>query len=369
MAYTFESVEKHLALQYLPSYRRSPIGNGIATILVLLFLYLVRTRYYHGLHKKQSPLVRIGLNYISASIPLSSIYKILQLRFEGSDLYYSTQNAVYAALKRTVGTLYTTTAVSGLKFHLDNCTRLFLSKMSGILVNFLKMLGVLESGTDVDGISHLDHEQMMYLLLFTGARKENPLFNFALNLILARQKNTTDMLNFFLDLFKSVPEKFTLGDIIVAAYINVVTAHDVVAITLRAVVYYLAKNLSAQKRLYKVISEAAKSRNLFNPADYSEIASLRYISTPKGGVTLDGNYIPKNTIISGIFGEDAHSFRPERWIESDPRDMAKMRTNMFTFGAGARNFIGKNLAIMPLTIIIIELYRNFEISLINPEKD
>lgn len=85
-----------------------------------------------------------------------------------------------------MGTLYTTTAVSGLEFHLDDCTHLFLSKMNEIIgpkkagkvdiaawlqyyafdslgaVNFSQMLGFLESGTDVDGICHLDHEQMMY---------------------------------------------------------------------------------------------------------------------------------------------------------------------------------------------------------------
>lgn len=71
----------------------------------------------------------------------------------------------------------------------------------------------------------------------------------------------------------------------------------------------------------------------------------------------------------GIFGEDAHSFRPERWIDSDPKDVTRMRTNMFTFGAGARNCIGKNLAMMQLTKIIVELYRNFEITLANPDKD
>lgn len=86
-----------------------------------------------------------------------------------------------------MGTLYTTTAVSGLEFHLDDCTHLFMTKMNGIIgaenkagkvdiaawlqyyafdslgaVNFSQMLGFLESGTDVDGICHLDHEQMMY---------------------------------------------------------------------------------------------------------------------------------------------------------------------------------------------------------------
>ncbi|KAI0446171.1 cytochrome P450 [Xylaria telfairii] len=492
MVITTKSIEQYLPWQYLSLSRSLPVGNFVATILILLFVYLVRTRYYHGLnsipgpflasitslwkwhivyqekmpfintelHEKHGPLVRIGPNHVSASsaesiqvvhrsrsgFTKSGIYGILQPRFEGSDLHnvFSTQDPEYhAALKRTMGTLYTTTAVSGLEYHLDDCTRLFLFKMNEILgqeksskvdmaawlqyyafdslgaVNFSQMLGFLETGTDVDGICHLDHEQMMYFAVwgqitpierawakakgfFTGARKENPLFNFALKLVLDRQNNptdTTDMLNLFLDLHKSVPEKFTIRDVIAAAYINVVTAHDVVAITLRAVVYYLAKNISVQEKLYREISDAIESGNLSSPARYSEITSLRYVlavtnealrihpstglilerRTPKGGVTLHGKYIPEDTIIGvncwvvnrdkGIFGEDAHSFRPERWIESDPQDIARMRTNMFTFGAGARNCIGKNLAMMQLTKIIVELYRHFEITLVDSSKD
>ncbi|KAI1288713.1 cytochrome P450 [Xylaria venustula] len=478
--------------QYPSSHSRLRIGDAITSILIILFVYLIRTRYYHGLnkipgpfiasitslwkwqvvwrermpfintelHEKYGPLVRIGPNHVSASsaeaiqvihrsrtgFTKSGIYSILQPKFEGSDLHnvFSTQDAEYhAALKRTMGTLYTTTAVSGLEFHLDDCTELFMSKMSAIIgteksanidlaawlqyyafdslgaVNFSQKLGFLESGTDVDEICHLDHEQMMYFavwgqifpveqvwaklkLMLTGAREENPLFKFALKLVQDRLKSpteATDMLNLFLDLHKSTPEKFTIRDVIAAAYINVVTAHDVVAITLRAVVYYLAKDRSAQQKLYKEISDAAKEEKLSSPAKYSEITSLRYVlaatnealrihpstglilerCTPKGGVTLHGQFIPENTIIGvncwvvnrdkGIFGEDAHSFRPERWIESDPRDLARMRTNMFTFGAGARNCIGKNLAMMQLTKIIVELYRNFEITLANPDKE
>ncbi|KAI1811398.1 cytochrome P450 [Poronia punctata] len=101
--------------------------------------------------------------------------------------------------------------------------------------------------------------------------------------------------------------------------------------------------------------------------------------TPKGGVTLHNQYIPEGTIIGvnswvvnrdkAIFGQDAHLFRPERWIESEPKAVAKMKVNMFTFGAGARNCIGKNLAMMQLTKIIAELYRNFQITLVKPDSD
>lgn len=474
------SPERTLAVDYL------------ATVFTLILVYLVRTRYHNGLnkipgpflasitslwkwdvvrrekmpfvntelHEKYGPLVRIGPNHISASstesiqvvhrsksgFTKSSIYGILQPVFEGTDLHnvFSTQDAEYhAALKRTMGSLYTVTAVSGLEYHLDDCTKLFISKMNGIIgtkdsapvdlaawlqyyafdslgaVNFSQKLGFLESGTDVDGICHLDHDQMMYFAVWgqipaiergwarmksilTGTRKENPLFSFALKLVQDRQAkpiDAHDMLNLFLSLHESSPEKFTIRDVIAAAYINVVTAHDVVAITLRAVVYYLAKNPAVQEKLQKEISDADEAGNLSNPAKYCEITHMAYVlavtnealrihpSTglilerrcPKGGVTLHGMHIPGDTIVGvncwvvnrdkRIFGEDAHEFRPERWVESDPKDVARMRSNMFTFGAGARNCIGKNLAMMQLTKIIVELYRNFDINLADADKE
>ena len=56
-----------------------------------------------------------------------------------------------------------------------------------------------------------------------------------------------------------------------------VTAHDVVAITLRAVVYYLAKNPAMQEKLQKEISAADDAGNLSNPAKYSEITPLSFV--------------------------------------------------------------------------------------------
>ncbi|XDG03462.1 hypothetical protein ABKA04_003077 [Annulohypoxylon sp. FPYF3050] len=445
------SPERTLAVDYL------------ATVFTLILVYLVRTRYHNGLNKIPGPFLasltslwkwdvvrREKMPFVNTELhekygPLSSIYGILQPVFEGTDLHnvFSTQDAEYhAALKRTMGSLYTVTAVSGLEYHLDDCTKLFISKMNGVIgpkdsapvdlaawlqyyafdslgaVNFSQKLGFLESGTDVDGICHLDHDQMMYFAVWGQipviergwARMKILLdanvvingYKFALKLVQDRQAKPTDahdMLNLFLSLHKSSPEKFTIRDVIAAAYINVVTAHDVVAITLRAVVYYLAKNPAVQEKLQKEISDADEAGNLSNPAKYSEITHMSYVlavtnealrihpSTglilerrcPKGGVTLHGMHIPGDTIVGvncwvvnrdkRIFGEDAHEFRPERWVESDPKDVARMRSNMFTFGAGARNCIGKNLAMMQLTKIIVELYRNFDINLANADKE
>ena len=44
-----------------------------------------------------------------------------------------------------------------------------------------------------------------------------------------------------------------------------------------------------------------------------------------------------------VFGEDAHEFSPERWLESEERYRA-MDKAMLVFGAGTRTCIGKHVS-------------------------
>ncbi|XXH01634.1 hypothetical protein Hte_007994 [Hypoxylon texense] len=157
------------------------------------------------------------------------------------------------------------------------------------------------------------------------------------------------MLNLFLNLHKSSRGKFSIRDAIAAAYINIVTAHDVVAITLRAVAYYLAKNPVIQKKLQKEISNAEELGHLSKPAKYSEITPLTYVRDED---------------------EDEYVYRKapaHQYCSSIPKRYLTYREEQF--GAGARNCIGKNLAMMQLTKIIVELYRNFDIRLADPGKE
>ena len=175
------------------------------------------------LHEKFGPLVRIGPNHVSASSAeaiqtihraktgfvkvisfprstsvifllrdrQSSIYGILQPRLNGQDLHnvFSTQDPEFhTALKRTIGSLYTTAAVIELEFHIDSCIQLFVSQMRDLsrersatvdmsawmqyyafdtlgAINFSRKLGFLDAGADIDGICKLDHGQMMYFAL------------------------------------------------------------------------------------------------------------------------------------------------------------------------------------------------------------
>lgn len=74
---------------------------------------------------------------------------------------------------------------------------------------------------------------------------------------------------------------------------------------------------------------------------------------PPGGATISGFDFPagyrvgiNGSVIQydkDVFGEDAESFRPERWIDGE-KDVMRMERTMMVFGAGARTCIGKNVS-------------------------
>ena len=55
---------------------------------------------------------------------------------------------------------------------------------------------------------------------------------------------------------------------------------------------------------------------------------------PDGGAELCGHFLPAGTVVgmhawvihrdTSIFGEDAESFRPERWLDAEPEALKKM---------------------------------------------
>jgi cytochrome P450 len=105
------------------------------------------------------------------------------------------------------------------------------------------------------------------------------------------------------------------------------------------------------KYLDAVVNESFK----LNPA----VGLLLERVVPSQGATICGELIPGGMIVGcnawvvhqnkQVFGDDAHIYRPERWLESegaDPARSAKMKSSMFHFGAGARTRIGRNISLM-----------------------
>ncbi|ETS75667.1 hypothetical protein PFICI_12611 [Pestalotiopsis fici W106-1] len=69
-----------------------------------------------------------------------------------------------------------------------------------------------------------------------------------------------------------------------------------------------------------------------------------------------------------IFGEDAAFFRPERWIEAEGSQLTLMEeTSRFVFGGPSRwECLGKGLALMQMHKVIFEIFRHFDLRLVDP---
>ncbi|KAF9875004.1 cytochrome P450 [Colletotrichum karsti] len=102
---------------------------------------------------------------------------------------------------------------------------------------------------------------------------------------------------------------------------------------------------------------------------------------PKGGDTIHGSYLPAGTQLGenvcsigrtvDIFGPDAHVFRPERWIEAandDEKFKSMLSTTDLVFGFGKFYCMGRNIALIELNKIFVELLRRYDFALAKPEK-
>lgn len=101
------------------------------------------------------------------------------------------------------------------------------------------------------------------------------------------------MLNAMINVHQDNPNRLSLREVHGAAYINMyeyikdwmsvmltnssVTAHDVLAITIRATLYHLCKNQICYQKLVSEIRTADAAGNISSPAKYNEISTLPYL--------------------------------------------------------------------------------------------
>lgn len=111
---------------------------------------------------------------------------------------------------------------------------------------------------------------------------------------------------------------------------------------------------------------------------HSPLGQMLLRASPKGGVTLCGRYIPEGIQIGcnawsahrnpSLYIQHPDEFWPERWIDSPPELIQKMENASLAFGGGPRICIGKNIALLEITKTIPELFRRFEIELVDPSR-
>ncbi|KAL0765072.1 hypothetical protein CaCOL14_012331 [Colletotrichum acutatum] len=128
---------------------------------------------------------------------------------------------------------------------------------------------------------------------------------------------------------------------------NLLAGSDTTGIALRALFYYVLRDKRVYDILQKEIDEAQAKGELSPVVTFGESQKLEYLQAcikesmrmhpgvsyplerivPKTGAEISGFHLPAGTIVGmnaavihrdrSIFGDDADTFRPERWLSDD----------------------------------------------------
>ena len=180
---------------------------------------------------------------------------------------------------------------------------------------------------------------------------------------------------------------------------NIFAGSDTTAASMRAIFYYLNRNMKAHEKLLDEIDEADRKGELSDPVTFAEAQNLKYFQAvikealrmhpavglllervvPEGGAEVGGVWLPEKTVIGmnpwiasrdkATYGEDAYEFRPERWLEADEERLKIMDRNFLAFGGGARTCLGKNISFLEMSKLVPQVLRKFDFELSDPSKE
>jgi cytochrome P450 len=180
----------------------------------------------------------------------------------------------------------------------------------------------------------------------------------------------------------------------VEANLQIVAGSDSTTTVLRSTLFLLAGTPLSYAKLRTEIDTATSDGSLSYPvASYTEAQKLPYLTAclweglrmypplfglksktvPPGGDTFKGVYYPEGAEVAvcddalcrnvEIFGNDAHLFRPDRWIQADTATRVKYRQTVdAVFGSGRFMCLGRHIAMMELHKAIVEVSLNISSS-------
>ncbi|VUC32403.1 unnamed protein product [Clonostachys rosea] len=235
----------------------------------------------------------------------------------------------------------------------------------------------------------------------------SPVAVFARNRMLARvdpenlgdmkfdeDKGRRDFLSRFLEANQKDPEFISNDRVLALTVANMFAGSDTTAITLRAIFYYLMKNPADMTALLNELSQEEDAGN-FTREDgllgWNEVRSLPFLNAvikealrchpavglmlertvPPQGLLVSGHHIPAGSIVGvnawvlhrnkDIFGQDADRWRPSRWIDATVEQKRLMEKFLFSFGAGSRTCIGKNISLLEMFKLVPAFLRRYEL--------
>jgi len=223
----------------------------------------------------------------------------------------------------------------------------------------------------------------------------------------AANVKSPDLLSKFLAAHQAHPEFMSQTLVQTMAVSMAFAGSETTAISLSAVFYFLLKHPPALARLQGEIDDAARAGEFHDSetglVTWHESQRLPYLDAcikevfrlhpaaglplerivPEAGAEISGHFVPGGTIVGcsawlihmnkAVFGEDAETYRPERWLlngESiktevgkiaEDRRIREMNGTMFQFGMGSRTCIGKNISLLEIYKLVPSMLRRFEV--------
>ncbi|KAK4935022.1 hypothetical protein LTR10_023834 [Elasticomyces elasticus] len=99
---------------------------------------------------------------------------------------------------------------------------------------------------------------------------------------------------------------------------------------------------------------------------------------PEGGAVIAEKVFPAGVSVAAncwvahynrqVWGDDAHEYRPERWL-GDKDEVAAMSRYWIPFGHGAGTCIGKNISLMEIGKVIPHILRKYDFKLVDPNAE
>ncbi|KAF2267775.1 cytochrome P450 [Lojkania enalia] len=186
------------------------------------------------------------------------------------------------------------------------------------------------------------------------------------------------------------PEGFTMQEVFLTCLTNIGAGSDTTSISLCAVFWFLLKNPDSFAKLRAEIDNSGIDQISFQDAQklpymqavIKEAMRVHPVTglplgrvVPKGGATIAGKHLPEGSVVgvntwvahnnTQVFGSDAATFNPDRWLQSE-ESTKSMDRYYLPFGHGSRTCIGKNISLMEISVLVPALVRKFDFELVDP---
>ncbi|GIZ48171.1 hypothetical protein CKM354_001124400 [Cercospora kikuchii] len=200
---------------------------------------------------------------------------------------------------------------------------------------------------------------------------------------------SSDMVSTLLSAAEDQSGRITDGEVMRAAMTNVFAGSDTTSIALTSILFHLYQSPRHLERLRSELEEAIQNKTASENITFQEAQKLPFLQAiikegmrvfpsvalpmprvvPAEGCNIAGVDFPPGTIVGinpwvahankDVFGSDAESFEPDRWLgeKSSMQDAYNL-----TFGAGSRTCLGKNISLLEISKIVPMIVRRFDLN-------